>query len=225
MKKPHKIVMLPTEDSSCLCIADGRLYYYSKDKWFTKDCDTQPQHLYILSDDEIRKGDWFYNGVNVEKTLRVESQIPFHGCKKIIATTDSKLTNLIYKNEEDYFNYDNGDKLNTNKLLAQIPQLLIEYYTKHQPEEVELEYEWIERKRNQSKEDRNYKLKLQNNEVIISSFLCTYRTPKDSWTKEEYLRDIKQILDDLNAHAEGLPTDADIKKYINNWVDKKYNKF
>ena len=50
------------------------------------------------------------------------------------------------------------------------------------------------------------------------------KSERISLTKKEYLRDIKQILDDLNDHAESLPTDADINNYIKNWVDKKYNK-
>ena len=60
------------------------------------------QHLYIISDDEIKEGDWFINDLNQIKkcTSRdTEGYIDFEGgfntkpssCKKIIATTDTSL--------------------------------------------------------------------------------------------------------------------------------------
>lgn len=52
------------------------------------------QHLYILSDDEIKEGDWCYDNSRNEDIrifTHVDSKIEKHDLKKIIATTDSSL--------------------------------------------------------------------------------------------------------------------------------------
>jgi hypothetical protein len=60
----------------------------------------QEQHLYFTTDEKIKEGDWFYNGMNkivVKATNRyseMKNPIPH---RKIIATTDPKLKLL---NEE-----------------------------------------------------------------------------------------------------------------------------
>jgi len=69
---------------------------------YIKDC-CKPQHLYILSDEEIKVGDWYINMHNSvgNRSVQTHSQIRhlinhkkdwrFPQCKKIIATTDHKL--------------------------------------------------------------------------------------------------------------------------------------
>jgi len=49
-----------------------------------------PQHLYILSDDEIKETDWKYNVVNKSITKQ-DGGFSYESDKKIIATTDSSL--------------------------------------------------------------------------------------------------------------------------------------
>jgi len=80
------------------------------------------QHLYILSDEEIKEGDWRYD-FNFNKLTRgigeSKTYIKKH-CKKIIATTDSSLQIPDYNNYHiDY---------NPSKTLPQIPQQFIEHY-------------------------------------------------------------------------------------------------
>jgi hypothetical protein len=165
MKKTHKIIMLPTEDASHLCkhirTSGNELSYFQIPE---KSHTWRPQHLYILSNDEIKEGDWHYHrDAAGDKHILLkgrdfEPNMKF--CSKIIATTDPKLKVKVGLHSMD------GTITEVSRSLPQIPQSLIEYYAKHQPEEVELEYEWIKRRRNQYKEDRKYELKIQNNEVV-----------------------------------------------------------
>lgn len=111
--KRAQVVMLPTKEKASgiylnLCSRDNRLSYLyrnyesntlhlsSSDKEVMcciKEC-CNPKHLYILSDDEIKVGDWVVHGLlpliyqvnkdNYEASVHNKS-------KKIIATTDSSL--------------------------------------------------------------------------------------------------------------------------------------
>lgn len=93
MWKKHKLVMLPTEKATKLYITGtlGELICDSKEKVRV----AHGQHLLILSDEEIKEGDWVYSN---KGTLNIQqvSQKTFHdkrnyGWKKIIATTDKSL--------------------------------------------------------------------------------------------------------------------------------------
>jgi hypothetical protein len=135
MKKVHKIIMLPatSEHKSDYIIGD------------------KPQHLYILSDEEIKEGDWIY-----EKSLSKESifqiykrddklcffrftNVPIwldkssHNAKKIIATTDLSLS-MCNKSTHDRHLDCNG--------IASIPESFIKEYVKAQGkiDEVLVEY-------------------------------------------------------------------------------------
>jgi len=168
MKKKHKIVMLPTERG------ETELYKGKKSKVLVKSShrrlkedpldNWEPQHLHILSDDEIKEGDWCYahNAVNdkimnkwTKETLKKYPETA-KAWKKIIATTDPKLKKPGGLNINKHFNYP----------IPQIPQSLIEHYVKHKPEEVELEYEYNNNMPLTTPNSSVYKLKLQNNEVV-----------------------------------------------------------
>ncbi len=64
----------------------------------------------------------------------MNSHVFFYWCqsKKILATPDPKLRKIIAGGGEG--------NAEIGRFLPQIPQSLIEYYAKHQPEYVELEY-------------------------------------------------------------------------------------
>ena len=153
--KKHKVVMLPTEESNIiLWEIRGELDYYSDKQKYKEGKSAIPQHLYLTSDEEIREGDWVYNssrnfGKRIYKCQRVRENNegfpykvsnPIKGDEamylsnktfKVIATTDPKLTKVDEVS---------GDNVWTSPI-PQVPQSLIEYYAKHQPEYVELEYE------------------------------------------------------------------------------------
>jgi hypothetical protein len=177
MKKKHKIVMLPTDDISGLVKVNGELRIEKGMRNYPKSIykDAQQQHLYILSDDEIKEGDW----IQVTSTvMSYEEAIKHWGeplGKKIIATTDPKLQvdNVLNLTLEKF----------GKKHLPQIPQSLVENYVKHQPEYVELEYESYHGIETSIAEinaisgdgskmwkgigdNRDFRLKLINNEVV-----------------------------------------------------------
>jgi hypothetical protein len=142
--------MLPTDKSSNICLdtsfeIGGLQNQNSPSNTWTN------QHLYILSDDEIKEGDWvLYNEDNIMQVKSsydndvtgddiwladslngLATQKDF--CKKVIATTDSSLTtNSIYGIDSFDTNMF-GSKSENIKLpklfkLPQIPQLFIAYY-------------------------------------------------------------------------------------------------
>lgn len=81
------------------------------------------KHLYILSNDEIKEGDWFYSKLSnqIFKEKQIKGKHTNQNYQKIIATTDSSLKLL----EEDVSG-SNGDPI--FKPLPQIPQLFIEQF-------------------------------------------------------------------------------------------------
>ncbi len=84
MEKKCKIVLLPTWISNIYKSKEGKLYY-----WASPDLETSiAQHLYIISDDNIKVGDWIYDSYDliVYQILQFTSRNPHQ--KKIIATTD-----------------------------------------------------------------------------------------------------------------------------------------
>lgn len=97
MKKTHKVVMLPTEKAELGFNNKGELVTGDTILW-SNDAH-KAQHLYIISDDEIKKGDWFINEQyfleeKVELAIWQHNGkiIPNSNPKKIVATTDKSLT-------------------------------------------------------------------------------------------------------------------------------------
>tara|TARA_R110002020_G_scaffold241717_1_gene454948 strand:+ start:1572 stop:2342 length:771 start_codon:yes stop_codon:yes gene_type:complete len=173
MKKTHKVVILPTEDKSAPLVVDnggGGLTLNSIEMAY----DSTPQHLYILSDDTIKKGDWyivsFHDDHKLEKCIYAGQDIvsprkllhnPKEWCKKIIATTDLKLT-VEYQGYE----HGTGDKIDAKVHIPQIPQSFIESYVKNPVDEIELEYEQATVNMRELSLTKG-KLKLLNNAVVV----------------------------------------------------------
>jgi hypothetical protein len=97
--KRHQVHGLPTEES-LICKTNGKLYYYPQENWFTRSTDTNPQHLYITTDEEIKEGDWYLAtifGHGTEEVKPLQWSVGTKPCgeqpmgRKIIASTDPKL--------------------------------------------------------------------------------------------------------------------------------------
>jgi hypothetical protein len=89
------VFLIPTEKPSRLFIIDGKLYNYHKPQQ-GDGVNEINQHIYITSDEEIKKGNWCINTVeSIVLTLdkKTEKAIPFESIKKIILTTDQDLIN------------------------------------------------------------------------------------------------------------------------------------
>jgi len=108
MKKQVNVVMLPTEKESNLFLWDnGTLEFLYPIEYKGKG---NYQHLYFLSDDEIKEGDWVYHKLlksvfkidlrEVDEDYIKEAK----NIKKIIATTDESLR---WNNDNDVQIIDN----------------------------------------------------------------------------------------------------------------------
>lgn len=149
----------------------------------------RPQHLYILSDEEIKKGDWFVKpvykgGIKIGYVILQADSSYFGGygydwedCHKIIATTDTELHyNKVV--EEDMHMY--------KESLPHIPQHIIEAYVKKPFDKVLVEYEeWTTMYRGMA----NYKLKLNQDETLAVSLVeeKMYSKEEKMYSKEELL--------------------------------------
>jgi len=92
MKKTFKVIMLPTEKASRICILASNKLNYGAEALASNN--TTLQHLYIISDDEIKEGDWFIDIDNIPyqaKTPMLSIIANSKLCSKIVATTDKSL--------------------------------------------------------------------------------------------------------------------------------------
>ena len=139
MYKDTQVVMLSTEKAKHL---EHTLWLNHHNKLeltynISKDELCKPQHLYFLSDEEIKEGDWCYNFVAsyVVQIVKLPS-ILTEECSKIIATTDESLkviTGMVGSG--------------TGVQVSQIPQSFLPIYVKAYNEgniidKVGVEYEW-----------------------------------------------------------------------------------
>lgn len=144
MWKKCKIIMLPTEENAPIFkIGNWNKLYDSTEILSTNPADFAQdesyQHLYILSDEEIKEGDWYVDDTNQIRQNFTSDKEYWNkklNYKKITATTDSSLT------FDDAFN---------SWILPQLSQsfisLYIELYNKgNAPVDVEVEYdiEWVD---------------------------------------------------------------------------------
>lgn len=147
MKKEHQIIMLPSESGVIMSEVgayDTDMVLITELPEHLRTSDRPHNHLYILSDEEIKEGDWFINlgsgghpGVAIYKTNSENSkainEFKFPEIKKIIATTDLTLNKLNNENkvDESWF----------RPIIPLIPQHIIEAYVKKPFDKVRVEYE------------------------------------------------------------------------------------
>jgi hypothetical protein len=140
-----------------------------------------PQHLYILSDEWVNKGDYFY-GTNkllgegifqCDKGLTddgypISGQNYFTDCKKVIASTN---TNLMV-------GFKDGSGFYTMPLIPQsfIDKYVSEYNKGHKIEEVLVEYEMADGG-NSTSDEWGW--------VINSDNTINTKPTKDFWTRDE----------------------------------------
>lgn len=101
--KRAQVVILPTDKDSNLVFnpITGKLLNiynspYSAKEWININTSIIPKHLYILSDEEIKEGDYIY-WLSQNKIIQCEDNSMRDRqdlCKKIIATTDTSLFTL-----------------------------------------------------------------------------------------------------------------------------------
>lgn len=143
MKKSFKVVMLPTEKSigvyeKCLWLSKlGKDLHYELAGYAEHKIEgVKKQHLYIISDEEIKEGDWVTDDI-IKPFQLTRSHIELlegteekDTCKKVIATTDKS---IVYP-------------VNSFPWMPEVPESFIQAYVKAYNEgnpiiEVELEIE------------------------------------------------------------------------------------
>jgi hypothetical protein len=192
MKKLVNVVMLSTEKASPIILDVTR----TNPKLFSNYNNTQSlrkyyrfQHLYLVSDDEIKEGDWMFNTHH-----NMISKGPGggnHYDKKIIATTDQS---LLYTREKD--KDFRGAEYERKISLPQIPESFVKAYVEAQGniKEVLVEYTSSEEEANKVGLSLNaghrWNLKLRPNNTVIIHQAKTY-------TREEVIDKVLSYFDDF----------------------------
>lgn len=164
MDKKCQIVMLSTDVK-----AEGlgaRNWYFPNSKKLI--IDNLVSNLYILSDDEIKKGDFVYSILThkIEVIQDIRTEVCF-AHKKVIATTDTNLTKV-----------------------AQIPQQFIKYYVSEYNKgnvitEVMVKYE-------EYADEELYKIK----ELKINpDNTINIKSVKESWNRNEVIELMEKAID------------------------------
>jgi hypothetical protein len=193
MKKPAQVVMLPTNEKAKIGdivmskFDDIHILTKNDGKEYAKTVTSQ--HLYFLSNEEIKEGDWFImNSCIVRQCSLHKGDIldtigGLHHesvCKKIIATTDRSLGLVVDQNGCLMQAY--------SKFLPQIPQSFIEYFVAEYNKgnvitDVMVEYDCDH---NQMPERVIDVLKINPDNTINISM------PKDDWSREEVIELLKK---------------------------------
>ena len=211
--KKAKVVMLPTNEPSKI----GNLATYQKRSLAKvikeginpKDSTLQFWNLYIISDDEIKEGDWYYCK-RLNKIFQAIKGITYNiegNEHKIIATTNESLrTNYKENNHQPLSKY--------NYILPKpsdsfISKYIEEYNKGNVISDVEVEYD-----------KATYNKWLENGASPVFDTLkvnpdntINIKPIKDSWSREE----VKQLME--LAYNEGYSTNGDVID-IDKWIEE-----
>ena len=183
MLKRCKVVMLPTKEKSDIFIGKTHSVLHYKNNIPDEEFKSY-QHLYIISDDGIKKGDYIYCTItNIIEIDKYNHDDLIRDWKKVIATTDSSLWRPSHKYASDVI------------LLPQPSQQFIEKFIEEYNRgnvitDVLIEYELISNEEyfgNTVNPDYDVpyfdeKLKINPKDNTI-----TIKKVKDSWSREEVI--------------------------------------
>ena len=163
---------------------------------------TQLQHLYIISDDEIKEGDWFIdlkdNTIWQNKAKENMRKSIFPECKKIISTTDSSLSQTSraeIPQPSDSFIKKYIEEYNKGNIITDV---LVEYNCGDSHCSLFGCQKYLGCK---NESIQTVKINPKDNTITIKKV-------KDSWNREEILNDIEQAI------IQGL----DIGQYRDKWI-------
>lgn len=205
MKKKVKVVMLPTDEVSNIFYLKENSRYKNKieysennPKHWVTHLGWQYQHLYFLSDEEIKEGDWYYDSGDENFICKAFSNTKsLYNRQKIIATTDESL----YYEKESWFS--SSKSLSDNKVKIYLPrpsnEFLKAYCKAGGIDEVEVEYETIQTTK---KEDYQYQNGQSNLNYITKLKVAPDNTitiypVKDTWSREE----VVELIKDFNSET------------------------
>ena len=183
MLKRCKVVMLPTKEKSDIFIGKTHSVLHYKNNIPDEEFKSY-QHLYIISDDEIKEGDWFYN---IHSKIVGRAEFNFGKdelAKKIIATTNSSLWRPSHKYASDVI------------LLPQPSQQFIEKYIEEYNKgniitDVLVEYELISNEEyfgNTFNPDDDVPYFDERLKINPKDNSLTIKKVKDSYSREEVVK-------------------------------------
>jgi hypothetical protein len=188
--------MLSTNEKSNISLGDsgkGLIYHTHTKPEYDK---RTYQHLYILSDDEIKEGDWYikelFNTLKYDWYKVVTERFP-NDYKKIIATTDKSLDlpqpsqSFIEKYVEEY---------NKGNVIAEV---LVEYETATNQVPNGTTIDWL-------------KVNPKDNTITIKKV-------KDSWSREETVTLCLKMQHDYIKYKESCHYGPNMRE-ITDWTDK-----
>ena len=259
--KKAKVVMLPTNEKVIntkeyqLLLSDS-LFWTSKieierytEGWFFLNNSSKPnscaitvpnvenlkhQHLYIISDDEIKEGDWCINtGGNIKDSFpfRVTKEVMNNKfIKKIIATTDTSLLidtyinqgdtvkgDLIIKRGSDYTTGLKG-RINLPQPSKQFIQKFVEEYNKGNViTDILVEYELISNEEyflNTINPDDDVPYFDERLEINPKDNTITVKKVKNNWNYEEQIDVIEKYLLTKEIDVYRRTKRSDIKKWV-----------
>jgi len=210
MEKKTQVVMLPTNKASTRdkmilkSHISGKLMY--EQIGITRNTTVETQHLYFLSDEDIKKGDWYVQGTLKQATKELEGHILY----KVVASTDKslKLFSAMSLNLETPIYNHPFPQIN-----EAFQRVWVDEYNAGTPIEwVNLEYNIVYENSHQSDENgshqnRHLELKLRADNTVI------VRTIKQLFTREEMKAMYKATCERLtNSYL----------SYDIEWFDKNY---
>jgi len=224
MDKKCKVVMLPTNEKAKIQRINS-LYIQGTDKLFPPNVPdmkelgfvnpNKNQHLYIISDDEIKECDWFINNNGVwQHNGKIE---PNGGARKVVASTDS---NLKFKRLVDC-DSSVGNVIHTISMPSPsqsfIDKYISEYNKGNKLEEVLVEYDEVYRDATKDRWGYDLVLKVNPKDNTI-----TIKRTKDSWTRDEVISLMEFALEvgfDLSKDPLPRLTDISGKGYLAKWIE------
>ena len=180
MKKSAQVVMLPTNEKAEIGFLTqkgkerGHLVHF--DRPMPNILDSENQHLYFLSDEEIKEGDYVIEDIGGVVYGPIDRESIVENPKKIIATTDTslRLTEIVKEDDSIEFPYITSLPQPSQSFI----QKFVEEYNKGNViTEVLVEYEVDDG----YMEVKSY-LKVNSKDNTI-----TIRKAKDSWSREEVI--------------------------------------
>lgn len=187
---------------------------------FAINCELQSQHLYIISDDEIKEGDWFINLFN-NVIVQAHNWIYVSTCKKIIATTDTSLTIDCIINKNKVYHLPQPSQQFIEKYIEEynkgniITDVLVEYmqtklyikpqnYQQYISQPKELQFPIT------TDINNIYNLKVNPKDNTI-----TIKKVKDSWNREDVYKIIRKAITDTNKAGF-----RNISMDYNKWIEE-----
>jgi len=221
MVQRKKVIMLPTDKASKLHIVPkgeykGQGKYLERDTILYTDDATeygyQPVFLYVLSDEEIKDGDWYCDIVGIYTICKadrglVEAVNKSPKCFKVIASTDKSLWSKGgYSTRNDIYTPFEGAFIRESFI-----RKYIEAYNAGKP------IEWVNVEYDEFYTDTQmppfYQLKLRNDNSVITHPI------KDIFTREDIEAYGKFICDGLNKHFGDILGKFSIGNSVDKWLE------